>query len=1541
MGDGLELSGGEKKEELTKVLGDWALLDSIEQNKFPSKMRRPKYELTQDGDSSYAWFSDCIELDVRSVDASRRKLVSQLGHSKKTYADDAVTLSDFAKARMGRKRVDGKLTVRICLYLCRMPRDLLHKRLMDRHLEIDSASREDMRYDLSLEDIAAAAMTLDGTGRFENFWLSPALWIESRGGGRWDPDCYEREMLDDRESIKNHCGGEPLDPDDVKWVIDEILNKHARLDSLCDDIEQYDRANRVSAKLGTPTGFHSRIYSCAVEVEAKAVETERDAADDSPLAKSFYAKDLEAVGAEVGKASSLKSLKNGSLSTVVSNLEGGFRTPLDESVDVLEDDERAAFLRKWLGFDAMPLGRWPSKYSPALMQQVAVSLAAGRPFPANDIVSVNGPPGTGKTTLLKDVIAANIVEKAHVLAKTEEPDNAFEKIQLDRRGGYLRYAPSMYRLKPEYDAVNDFGIIVCSSNNKAVENISKELPDGGRFLDGVPEGEKEAFRGSDDGDKSLFELAWSKKEPARRDLYFSYAATCQFAEDEPEEGVGSKDPLDLLISARLGKWGNIKSFSRYSLAKVIYASDSKESKEHLRAYKKARKLFIEQYRKVREAMASRQEIAVNCEKYASLMSEREKAAARLEEAKARISAYSREQIEQVRYLAIKAGCSSAELPTSADEMKSLKIKLEKDARAERAIAEAEREYRESLDALESASFFKRGKAKSRVAAARQRLDDCGGEYRESILLSLNGDGKKSLLDALRDYDKREIELQIDEERAKNAVEKVDNQIAVLKTFGFDKIERFDFDALASGINSDDIEERRKWQLENPAPAPDDSLSRGRDILFLRALQMTREFVLASKAIRFNMKNLRAVWGEEEIPVDGVEGKERIKFISKDLRKVMPALFQTLNIITPVISTTFASVQRMFADVPIEASGKAPFGLLIIDEAGQAAPQAAVGALARCRRAMVVGDPSQVAPVVTSELDFPRREMAKDLKGKFFLSKEASVQHFADARNPYGTNRKTADGEGAFWVGCPLIIHRRCVSPMFDISNEVSYGGLMINETRDLDEHDPRLERFYWPSSQWFDVRGKEQGGGNHFVEKQAVRALEIVANAFEKLGAKEGRAPSLFVISPFKSVANGFRNYLKKRSGGGSLEFCEGGESVSVDEEAWKSFLEDNIGTVHAFQGKEADEVVFLLGCDTSCEGTVKWVSPNIVNVAASRAKYRLYVIGDAAAWKANESVATMRRILATAWIAHYKEWERNPDSEKGNRELELARRMLPCGESFPGFDEIDADNGGFPADDDATFDLIIKNLGESPERILTDEVFQRFGFSDENDFEKAFRECDEDGINRVTESLRTGMFLCTVFSASGEAQAGFDLSFCGICFCRAFERYLQTICLPLLKEIPSVPEEFKRKDSPSIGQYEKPLKKASACLAHCCDAAFEDKDKGKRNPLTADMWSKFGSGVGQAGRMRNSIAHGGKKTELTSVELNRGIVAWTLFPKGFTEKGKRGFPASEEKGLMRSRAAFAAVRYAIDNGLVKGEDLERFNGEPGFDSESEERLLS
>ena len=67
-----------------------------------------------------------------------------------------------------------------------------------------------------------------------------------------------------------------------------------------------------------------------------------------------------------------------------------------------------------------------------------------------------------------------------------------------------------------------------------------------------------------------------------------------------------------------------------------------------------------------------------------------------------------------------------------------------------------------------------------------------------------------------------------------------------------------------------------------------------------------------------------------------------------------------------------------------------------------------------------------------------------------------------------------------------------------------------------------------------------------------------------------------------------------------------------------KKWTKKCVGTVHTFQGKDANEVIFVLGCSDKSVGAMNWVvkKANILNVACTRAKYRIAFIGNLNDWK-------------------------------------------------------------------------------------------------------------------------------------------------------------------------------------------------------------------------------------------------------------------------------------------------------------------------------------
>ena len=202
----------------------------------------------------------------------------------------------------------------------------------------------------------------------------------------------------------------------------------------------------------------SAVSSVFVEVESK---TKRDAAGkplverrerhrkaELPPVDSFYFEDIRLV---------LRALRSGN---------GGLAPRYLTGTATPEDCTDRTFVAGACTAATHPRARWPGHHDMALMQQVAVDLAIGT-LAEGGLFSVNGPPGTGKTTLLMDLVAAVLLRRAEALCAFRNPADAFQRDAWQCRSG------SVHALHP---SLRDHLIVVASSNNAAVENVTKELP---------------------------------------------------------------------------------------------------------------------------------------------------------------------------------------------------------------------------------------------------------------------------------------------------------------------------------------------------------------------------------------------------------------------------------------------------------------------------------------------------------------------------------------------------------------------------------------------------------------------------------------------------------------------------------------------------------------------------------------------------------------------------------------------------------------------------------------------------------------------------------------------------------------------------------------------------------------------------------------------------------------------------------------------------------------------------------------------------------
>lgn len=781
-------------------------------------------------------------------------------------------------------------------------------------------------------------------------------------------------------------------------------------------------------------------------------------------------------------------------------------------------DSDVNVMKRLLEVDRFPLAKYPSRFAPTLMQQIAINIAISKKDRNENVFSVNGPPGTGKTTLLKEIIASNVVELAEVLVKYGIKNEKFVAQKIESTSN-PNYTEKFYTIP---DEIAQFGILVVSNNNAAVENVSLDLPKADNT-------KKEKTR-TDRFDRADF-----------KEIYFSAVA---------DKLLGKEDSAWGLISARMGK----KKYVSEVLDVCVFARKNEDvdkvtldtAKENSISWEEAVAGFKTAKKKVlllREEIKRDQSVLVDFYAKKELLINAEM---------------------QLNSLMLKKNQAVSELHKTQDELEI----NEKETRT----FEDEIKYVMKHASLfcKILIFFGWGKIGRQIKDKKKTIQE---------LLTKHGKIKQNV--NLLERNIKEISLKIVEQSRQVFIRKEGVKSLEEKVYGSKNSLKEKYGSNLAD-NEFYVDIKASEESQNSCPWTFGEYDKAREELFFAALQVRKAFILESPYVRRNLFVYEAY--------------NSGKYTLTEKKEMFPHLFNALAIVIPVISSTFASVGRF-----LKYAGNKSLGMLVIDEAGQAIPQSALGALYRTKSAVVVGDPLQVEPVVT--IPQVLIDILADSTGipNEYKEVENSVQTFADNMNEFNGML------GERQVGCPLVVHRRCIDPMFSISNMISYDNRMFNETINKDAYIGGEQRFLIKQSGWINVVGPEHGGKNHFVENQAIKVCELIENApciYNDLFKSDEK---IFIITPFRTVAEGMRKFVSKH-------FIEQG----YDKEVLGEWVKKCIGTVHTFQGKEAYEVLFVLGCSNKSCGAMNWVvkKANILNVACTRAKYRIAFIGNIDDWK-------------------------------------------------------------------------------------------------------------------------------------------------------------------------------------------------------------------------------------------------------------------------------------------------------------------------------------
>lgn len=297
----------------------------------------------------------------------------------------------------------------------------------------------------------------------------------------------------------------------------------------------------------------------------------------------------------------------------------------------------------------------------------------------------------------------------------------------------------------------------------------------------------------------------------------------------------------------------------------------------------------------------------------------------------------------------------------------------------------------------------------------------------------------------------------------------------------------------------------------------------------------------------------------------------------------------ISMVYPVVTSTMASSASLFMFYPNNFEKHKPVYMVLSDESGMATPHQLLPALYRAERAIVVGDPKQLPPIVPlteSTINSYENEAFGDDVDSSQRYSPVSISAYHRAA---GCKSGHYDDIGD---GILLDEHRRCQEDIAKLFIKIAdYDGLQIKTPSIFEKNVSDIERFKaFGNKQLYFVAAKGSKGPSKNTNLDEVKSIENIINELERCGYNPKK--DIGLITPYSNQSKLLTQEFGQRLG--------------------HTQKEQKIGTVHAFQGAEYEVMIFSPVVHTKDDNSVFIEkSPNLLNVAISRAKQIFIMVGN------------------------------------------------------------------------------------------------------------------------------------------------------------------------------------------------------------------------------------------------------------------------------------------------------------------------------------------